>query len=177
MISSVFPNVDDFKKIKRDWNKIEVVENFIDKICKKELNIKEMKDWYKISRKQISNLGGSGLLLKYGGLINVLSIIYPEYEWENYNNSSIFPIGFWYNRENIRYFMDLLKEKYKIHSENDWYEKISFQIIINEGGSTGLNIYGGIVPLLRKAYPDQCWQDIKRSSGYWNNSENIKVFI
>lgn len=39
-------------------------------------------DWYRISRAQIVNLGGSGLLWKFGDIGHALQFAYPEIEWD-----------------------------------------------------------------------------------------------
>ncbi|KAN0004640.1 hypothetical protein ACTFIU_001878 [Dictyostelium citrinum] len=47
-------------------------------------NIKDVKDWYRVSNSQIQYIGGSQLVKKHGGLFNCLEILYPEEKW-NYH--------------------------------------------------------------------------------------------
>ncbi len=47
-----------------------------------QLNITKPGDWSKASHEHLSKLGAGSLLLKYGGIRNVLQLIYPSENWE-----------------------------------------------------------------------------------------------
>lgn len=48
----------------------------------KQLNMKDMEDWYNVTMEIISIHGGRGLLSVYdGSLITMLSQVFPEYNW------------------------------------------------------------------------------------------------
>ncbi len=79
---------------KNYWKSQENRRKFMD-WAGRELSIKEMKDWYQISRQvkkicfyaevkqSIVDLGGNELLHSYEGVLpKLLSGVYPEFEWE-----------------------------------------------------------------------------------------------
>ncbi len=56
--------------------------------------IKEPKDWYYVSTKQIYMCGGRGVLAHYNGsLIQALQALYPEWTWNAWRFSSRSPHG------------------------------------------------------------------------------------
>lgn len=42
-------------------------------------------DWCNVSKKQLTDLGGGGLLAQHGRLFNVLSFAFPEIAWVSHN--------------------------------------------------------------------------------------------
>lgn len=47
-----------------------------------QLNIVNPQNWFKVSHEHLSKLGAASLLLKYGGMRNVLQLIYPKQNWD-----------------------------------------------------------------------------------------------
>ena len=64
------------------WNDPANVKSFVDYFAKKnDIELKE--EWYDVSDNSISNFrGGVTLLQKYGSLINILQIAYPDENWD-----------------------------------------------------------------------------------------------
>lgn len=58
------------------WNEEKNETEFMNWLCAK-LDIKEPSDWYKTTAKQIGDLGGGSLLLKYGNYGLFLQAKYP----------------------------------------------------------------------------------------------------
>jgi hypothetical protein len=56
----------------------------------KQLGIKELNDWYKVTPKDIKEHGGQTLVYVYSSLPNLLSIAYPDHNWEKYKFSSAY---------------------------------------------------------------------------------------
>eukprot|EP01027_Heterolobosea_sp_BB2_P000282 GEZU01000413.1.p1 GENE.GEZU01000413.1~~GEZU01000413.1.p1 ORF type:complete len:468 (+),score=89.89 GEZU01000413.1:405-1808(+) len=48
----------------------------------KELEIKDLDDWYRVSRKQIRKFRGYGFITRNGGLFTVLKKLYPDHPWD-----------------------------------------------------------------------------------------------
>ena len=64
------------------WNEISNIKIFI-KMVEEYYDIKKLSDWYRISLRQISNIGGSGLLNTYNyKLYTILSNVYPDEKWD-----------------------------------------------------------------------------------------------
>jgi len=73
------------RKPLRFWNKLTNQKTFMDNLGK-ELNIRFMEDWYKVSLQTVIEHGGGTLLNKYNrSLTKALAKIYPSYLWESYN--------------------------------------------------------------------------------------------
>ena len=65
---------------KRHWEDIENVKEFVQKL-EIQFNIQKKTDWYRISYCQMTKMGGDRLLRLYGGLGNILQIVYPDKNW------------------------------------------------------------------------------------------------
>jgi hypothetical protein len=66
---------------KQYWENDVNKKKFLDWAAK-ELGIKEHTDWYRVSTKDIQELGGGSLLSKFGlSLTQLLSHVYPELKW------------------------------------------------------------------------------------------------
>lgn len=87
-LQALYPEFDwkdsDRKKKPTDfWKNKENILDFLKKV-ETELQIENLNDWYRISRSQIHEFGGSGLLLAYNSsLLNVLKVAYPEHNWNS----------------------------------------------------------------------------------------------
>lgn len=85
-IEEIYPDVswDVYKRIslpQQFWDSKENIFKFIKKL-EEVYCINEMDDWYRISREQIVRCKGSRLLQKYGNLISILQVVYPDYSWD-----------------------------------------------------------------------------------------------
>jgi hypothetical protein len=58
----------------------------------KELKIKDMQDWYRISLNQINKITPNTVVCKLGGISNMLTKVYPQHPWNFHKFSGIFPI-------------------------------------------------------------------------------------
>eukprot|EP01127_Copromyxa_protea_P014851 TRINITY_DN4197_c0_g1_i1.p1 TRINITY_DN4197_c0_g1~~TRINITY_DN4197_c0_g1_i1.p1 ORF type:complete len:722 (+),score=134.76 TRINITY_DN4197_c0_g1_i1:213-2168(+) len=65
----------------RNWQTPENVREFFESVGK-QLYIAEPSDWYRISRDQLTNLGGWGLYTAFKSLGTALKFAYPEIEWD-----------------------------------------------------------------------------------------------
>ena len=97
----------------------------------KELKIKELSDWYKVTNqveiqlekkksliyKELSSLGGKALIPLFG---NMLSNAYPEYEWLPWK-FAVHSQNFWNDKNNQRKFMDWAGKQLNIKEPSDWY--------------------------------------------------------
>lgn len=153
------------------WDNIANQRSFMDELTKK-LNITD--EWFKITTKALKQHGASRLLQKYDGSpIKLLKTVYPKYLDNNFYPSSFiynwdsskftpspkvhwkFTLatasrGHWQDIDNQRTFMDELLKKLK-------YPELSFittTVIIQNGGSTLLRLYGSIYKLLTSIYPE-----------------------
>jgi hypothetical protein len=73
---------------KNFWNNDSNKKQFIEWVGK-QLGIKHYSDWYKVSVKDIKELGGHTLLYNYDySLAKLLTMTYPEHNWETFDLQS-----------------------------------------------------------------------------------------
>jgi hypothetical protein len=91
----------------------------------KQLNIKEMSDWYKVTTKDFVAVGGSGLVThKYNNSLSLLlSKLYPHYQWLPWKFKLV-PRNFWNEDKNKKKFMDWAGKQLGVKEISDW-EKVS----------------------------------------------------
>ena len=98
ILTDVFPEKNwwksglQFKIPRKYWNYIHNQRKFMDKLCRK-LQLHEISEWKTVSARQIEECGGVRLLEIYPSMYDLLSSIYPEYDWTsislpNDNNNS-----------------------------------------------------------------------------------------
>ena len=86
-LESIYPDINwsDYMRDRKPpgyWKSKENVINFLQTV-EKQFYIREKKDWYRISQRQIFELDGGGLLSSHGGkFINVLKFAYPDEKWD-----------------------------------------------------------------------------------------------
>ena len=129
LLAAIFPE--------QEWlpwkfNRIKGIDNttkkFIETVSK-ELLIKDMKDWYNVSKERIMRIEGGNRILKAhnGSVFTLLKTVFPEYGWLPWK----FPRAekIWSNPINLRNFMEFVSKELKIKEMSDWYkidEKVPF---------------------------------------------------
>ena len=162
------------KKNQGFWNNDENIENFIIQI-KEKLNLKTEKDWNLINRNIIKENGGNGLLKKYT-LNEIKKIGFPEGKFDNKINPSQKSSKYWEDKENIKKFLNEIKEKYNFNTPKDWNLLTKNLIFENGGGS--LTYKYSIYQLKLMACPEgKLIFRKKKQQGYWDKEENIKKFL
>ena len=118
------------------WNNFDNIQSFINEL-KMYYNLQSIDDWNNISKIQIENIGGKGLLNKFS-LFDIKSIGCPE-------GTSVFidsvrvskfqpkPSQYWDNYENVHNYINYLKDIFNIKSKDDW-KRISKTQIRSHGG-------------------------------------------
>jgi hypothetical protein len=171
----------------------------------KHLNVKEMKDWYKVTSKvhtfldyltsqEFVAIGGANILSQSGqkSTFSLLSTVYPEHEWLPWKFSPI-PNNFWDDVNNQHKFITWASKHLNIKDMSDWYE-VSYKVtpwplpnylfyknFCDLGGSTLLIKYNySPRMLLSTLYPDYewlPWKFKKCPASYWDNMENQRKFM
>jgi len=139
------------------WDNKENEKDYVEWLGK-QLNFRDMKDWYRITRKDIMDKGGDSLLLKYDSSPPKLLItIYPNHEWKMWKFGMV-PIGYWETWKNQRDFVDWLGKQLGFERFEEWY-RITKRDIEDHGGSTLLHKYGGSPSkLVRFVIPEHNWK-------------------
>ena len=185
LLKEMYPNHEwkatDFTRAPRlYWKDIKNQREFFDDLAKK-FNITNPKDWSNVSYRDVVNAGGGRLLRYYSSIYEALKSIYPEYEWNAIELRSRVPNFYWDNTDNIIEFIESLREKFKVLTDDDWY-RISNEQIQLSGGRSLIMKYGSFYKLLKSIYPEKKWKKSKfqnrnkRSSQRWMFLQIKKLF-
>jgi hypothetical protein len=85
-----------------------------------QLNIKQPSDWYNVTNKDLSEIGGASLLNKYNkSPSSMLSAVYPEYNWLPWK-FKMCPLNFWEDVNNQKKFIEWAAQELNIKEISDW---------------------------------------------------------
>jgi hypothetical protein len=134
MLSSLYPQYDwlpwKFEKCARYfWDDEKNQRKFLE-WAGKQLKINEMSDWYKVTTKHISELGGGGLLrTRFRDSISLmLTEVYPDYKWLPWKFANT-PNNWWKDNKNKKQFLDWVGGQLGIKDHNDWYN-VTTQVLM-----------------------------------------------
>ena len=146
VLSSVYPQYEwlpwKFDNCPRNyWGDVENQQKFVE-WAGKELKIKEISDWYKVSNKvmfvfvamsngfqELQDLGGNGLLSYYdNSLFKLLTSVFPTHLWLPWKFTQS-KIHYWTNDpKHCKYFIEILSKELNINEPNDWY-KVTLKVL------------------------------------------------
>jgi hypothetical protein len=117
------------------WSDVKNQRKFLD-WASTQLNIKDMSDWYKITKKVtryhnflvllfLKKLAEIGLCLP-GPLSTFLSNVYPDYNWLPWKFDNC-PHNYWTDLKNQRKFLDWAATELNIKDKSDWYQ-VAFRV-------------------------------------------------
>eukprot|EP01114_Cavostelium_apophysatum_P021582 TRINITY_DN7577_c0_g1_i1.p1 TRINITY_DN7577_c0_g1~~TRINITY_DN7577_c0_g1_i1.p1 ORF type:complete len:631 (-),score=127.68 TRINITY_DN7577_c0_g1_i1:279-2171(-) len=137
------------------WNSKHRQMQFLERLGK-HLNFEKIDDWYQISREQIEEFGGAGLLQYYNGSpVALVTSLIPDHDWKMWRFKRV-PNNFWQDENNVREYLRWLTVELDITAPEDWYQ-VSYQQLLALGCKQILDSYGGLTPLLTAFYPEQSW--------------------
>ena len=153
------------------WKNKENIIKFIENI-KLKLNLKTEEDWNNLKQQKIKEFGGKRLL-KYYSMNEIKSIGFPNGNFKK----SLKPIGYWNNEENIKKFLLKLEKNENLQTAEDW-NLITKQKIVQYDGSGILKKFS-LYEIKCMGFPAGKYVFNKqiKSSGYWENKENIDNFL
>ena len=155
------------------WEIQENIHNFMNKL-KQKYNLNTPEDWNSITTTHIISNDGKTLLNKYS-IYELKCLACPEGKmvFNNQYKSS----GYWEKQENVRNFLNKLKEKYNLNFPEDWNSITATHVQLNEGWYL-LKKYS-MFELKCMACPEgkSIFMNPPQVSGYWENQENIDKFI
>ena len=151
------------------------VHLFLD-VIKEKYSLQSFHDWNLITRKQIISNGGSKILNKHS-LYELKCMGFPEGKFKFNKPKKVKPSGYWENRNNIYKFINILKEKYNLHSPKEWNSITQKQIKSNGGGSL-LNQYS-VYDIKCLACPEgkDYFDKPYHLKGFWDDKQNIIQFL
>ena len=160
------------------WNDIENHKIYMEWLGKK-LGYTCQEDWYKISKKDLTDNYGYGLLTKYNGRVDCVKSIFPNYEWVDWK-FTVGPFGYWNKIENQKKYMEWLGNKLGYTSMEDWYKVNQKDFVDNYGATLLSRKYNGLLQCLKSIFPNYEWLPWKFTNslkGFWDNIENQKAYM
>ena len=170
-----------FKSVPKGyWKEASNLRSFFDDLGKR-IGIQTLDDWYhKLSFDLVTQNGGGGLLNRKKSPSAALMDAYPEHNWIPWKFATV-PQGYWKDPANQRRFFDELGKQLGIQELDDWYDKLSKKIIIDNNGISILSKHrGSPASALMAAYPEHTWAPWKFDTapmGYWSSKDNINQFL
>ena len=185
LLKSVYPeyNWDERKHRKHvphgHWKSLENQRKFMDSVASK-LKIETPEQWKNVSKKEIEEMGGRGLMAKYTSLFSLLSTVYPEHTWDIFIQRMRVPHNFWKSKDNQRQFMDSLAKEFNIQSPEGW-KNVTVSMIKQKGGWAILQQYPTYFDLLQSVYPEFSWDPLLHTNRvphkFWQSMENKRKFM
>ena len=154
------------------------LKHFLSFLCLSK-GIKEIEQWYLITRKDVEDLGGKNIFTHYNNLIEILNFVY-DYKYKFYEWKFIFVNrGFWRDELNCKNYMDWLFNELKFKNMEDWY-KINTDSFYNNHGTTLLYLNKGCPQnLIKKYYPKYDWIPWKFErvpKNFWSDVNNQRKY-
>lgn len=127
--------------------------------------------WATVSHSAIQEMGGSGLLKKYGTLLEAAKATFVEDEALREVKAL--------EDMSAREFLDGFAARNGIHGPDDW-ARVGERELLKSGGGRflrGRTVYS----LLTEAYPEQSWMEAqcrpRVASEHWESEDNIREFL
>lgn len=141
-----------------------------------------LEDFYKISKDDIKNYGGTIMLTKvYGGsILQALQDAYPDHKWLPWRFSVGLPNKFWDNKQNQREFMDWLGFTLGYTQLEDWYSITTKELDQNGGNYLLQKFNDSPCDLVQSTFPEhnwKIWMFDRVPNGFWKNKESQRIFM
>ena len=140
---------------------------------KEKLQLKTPEDWNSITQLQVRSTGGSKLLNNYS-LFEIKCMGCPE--GKSMYDTKRKSLKYWDNIDNVKKYLELLKNIYKFNSPEDW-NKLSCKIIQKHKGGTLLLKYKLHELKLIGSSSNKFHFIENKPKGYWKDENNIKIFM
>eukprot|EP01122_Echinamoeba_exundans_P000528 TRINITY_DN10462_c0_g1_i1.p1 TRINITY_DN10462_c0_g1~~TRINITY_DN10462_c0_g1_i1.p1 ORF type:complete len:429 (+),score=59.90 TRINITY_DN10462_c0_g1_i1:192-1478(+) len=144
------------------WDSAEHQRAFMDSLAT-HLNIAKMDDWYKLTKKDITDHGGRGLLdLFQSSPRRLLAHVFPAHDWKLWRFSNGGRSG-WTDPSSRRAFFDWAQKELQLQSLDGWYA-VPADLLRTLGGSrllSGAKTRKALAMALSQAYPEHKW-DLQR---------------
>jgi very-short-patch-repair endonuclease len=144
-----------------------------------ELKYEKIEDWYNVDVAIMRNNYGGSLLKNYSSShINLLKLLYSDYDWLEWKFKYT-SNNYWKNIDNKKKYAEWLGKKLEYITPEQWYN-ITSKVINDNNGQAMLNeCAGSPIQFLNEVYPNYEWLEWKfkhTSNNYWKNIENQKKY-
>jgi len=142
----------------------------------------ELEKWYQVTKQQVIEEGGGGLLAKYQNSISrLLQSVFPEMLWDPARFAKA-PNKHWSSPAHQKQFLEDLARKlgFEPSALEKWYQ-VPTSAVIENGGAGILSLYGNSLSnVLRECYPEFHWEPLrfnKAPKSYWVSLQNQIAFM
>eukprot|EP01118_Nematostelium_gracile_P007447 TRINITY_DN2432_c0_g2_i1.p1 TRINITY_DN2432_c0_g2~~TRINITY_DN2432_c0_g2_i1.p1 ORF type:complete len:326 (+),score=60.54 TRINITY_DN2432_c0_g2_i1:44-1021(+) len=169
----------DGSTVRGTWDHIQPQKERLNEIAKG-LNINELEDWYSITKAQISEKGGGGLLNKYGNSPStMLTSVLTEHRWDlrKFVNK---PRQDWSTIQSHKMFLDRLAKQLNITKMEDWYNIGKAQILAHGGGGLLNRYHNSPSKMIISLFPNHIWRVQNftyKPKGIGNDKQSQKDFL
>ncbi|EFA83458.1 hypothetical protein PPL_03606 [Heterostelium album PN500] len=180
---------------KRFWSDRDNQIRYIKWLARK-LEIKQLKDWYRITKLDFQENYGSSLLSLFGGSPArvVMTLIDPKDHHDNLKTGMVekqqhvenkwqiwrftcLPRAAKLDIEVLREFIQFAESHYAIESQADWY-RLSWSQIRDIGGFSLVKKNGGFCQSLAKIYPEKQWNPLLfNMPGKKSSQRLLKIYL
>ena len=164
------------KKDKKYWVDTNNQRVFLENVANElGIDLSKPEQWNQIKVADIFNRGGSILLSLYNNSLHkCLATVFHNYKPPTQDNTK----NWWKKMENQKEFLDHIAIKFGVDTTNPTqWQKITREILIQNGGMELLKLYkGSFVKVLKANYPHYTSGPYK-DKGYWKVLANQKKFL
>lgn len=165
------------------WSNWENRRAFMDRL-KAKMGVVKAEDWKRVRKRHVVEEGGMSMLTKYSGSVAAaLADLYPEEKLLPHECRAMMPQGFWKEKQNRVAFLERIATKHGISQPHEW-KKITWSVIVEEGGSRLLRVFPNVLDLLRDAFPEHEteWKRLYAvrpsvPEVYWEDEMHVKEFM
>jgi hypothetical protein len=139
------------------WNDIQHHSMFFDWLSSK-LGLRNVEDWYKVTKDTVVNHGGATILASYGhSHVQALQKLYPEIEWQLWRFPRM-PKSFWGSPKHQEELFQFVAKKLDVYYPDDWHGITTNHLKMIRGGDRLLyNHKNSLMNILRKFVPSHNW--------------------
>lgn len=143
-----------------------------------ELGVSGVEGWFSVPRETLLEKGGKLLKRFDDSLFRMVSAMYPEHVWDP-SQFNRWP-GIWVEKKYQERYLNWVSKELGVCSPTDW-QNVTPKQIEEKGGAGLLQQYNGsLFQALASVYPGHkwdLWKFGKAPNGYWEASDNQKVFF
>lgn len=140
------------------WEYKEHRKAFFDSLATK-LNVTSTEDWGRVSRSEVEQHGGGGLLAtQYDSLFTALADVYPSFSASAFRFMKQVPPSYWDDDARVVDFVKFAEPHLNVSRPDDWY-RVGHEHIAALAGGRGLLTRRGRLGMLRTAYPTVEWRE------------------
>lgn len=150
------------------------------------LGVGPEKAWREVTWKELTSVGGGGLLARYDGSVQAaLQETLDEEELQGSEEAHRMRVerGHWDSIENRKAFLDAVKKEFRVRRAEDW-ALVSNAAVRQMGGSGLLSRYSySLLNALKDVYGEEeeawCLYRCRPSvpAGHWEDKENIRAYL